>query len=71
MLCKLLDVDTSCREEVAHANNEAHEARVQRDKAVKELHASHLEIQTWKQEANAVKATVRRWCIYCRHNMHL
>lgn len=54
----LLDVDTNCREEVAHANNEAHEARVQRDKALKELHASHLEIQTWKQEANAVKATL-------------
>lgn len=43
---------------MARTASEIREAKAERDKALKSLHASHLESQSWKQELTSCKAAV-------------
>ena len=44
---------------MARALADTREAKLERDKAVRDLHAFQLEAQSWKQEVVASKASVR------------
>ena len=46
--------------ETREAREETHEARAERDKIARDLHATTLEAQGWKQEASDAKAAVRQ-----------
>jgi len=52
-------VESQSRQEVARALADTREAKLERDKAVRDLHAFQLEAQSWKQEVVASKASVR------------
>ncbi|KIM43118.1 hypothetical protein M413DRAFT_9890 [Hebeloma cylindrosporum] len=51
-------VESQSRQEVARALADAREAKLERDKAVRDLHAFQLEAQSWKQEVVASKASL-------------
>jgi len=53
------EVESQSRMEVARAMAEIREAKIERDKAYKELHATQMESQSWKQEVVTTKAAVR------------
>jgi hypothetical protein len=67
MCVKFTEVEAQARQEVARAMNETREAKMERDIALKDLHNSHLDLQSWKQELAASKAAVR--LIYLVLNM--
>ncbi|KAF9568793.1 hypothetical protein CPC08DRAFT_702388 [Agrocybe pediades] len=52
------EVESQSRMEVARAMAEAREARVDRDKAYKDLHTAQMESQSWKQEVITTKAAL-------------
>ncbi|KAF6757372.1 hypothetical protein DFP72DRAFT_1044263 [Ephemerocybe angulata] len=56
----IADVEARARTEVARAVAEANEARHQRDKALKDLHAAQIEAEAARREGVASKAAVRR-----------
>ncbi len=57
-VCQFKELENQAREQIAHATAELRDARVERDKAIKDLHMAQLESQSWKQEAAATKAVV-------------
>ncbi|KAF8964363.1 hypothetical protein BDZ97DRAFT_902787 [Flammula alnicola] len=52
------EVESQSRQEVAHAMADTRDAKMERDKAFRELHACQLESQSWKQEVAASKAAL-------------
>ncbi|KAF9483371.1 hypothetical protein BDN70DRAFT_918432 [Pholiota conissans] len=52
------EIEIQARQEVARAMNETREARLERDKALKDLHNSHLDLHSWKQELASSKAAL-------------
>lgn len=58
MVRQFAELESQSRLEVARLNAEVREAKLERDKAVKDLHAFQLESHNWKQEIVAAKASV-------------
>ncbi|KAG5638706.1 hypothetical protein H0H81_010688 [Sphagnurus paluster] len=50
------DVENQARREVAQANADSREARLERDRALEDLHAAQLEGQAWEKEVASVNA---------------
>ncbi|KAG6890821.1 hypothetical protein C0995_003254 [Termitomyces sp. Mi166 len=54
----LAEVENRARQDVAEANSDAREARLERDKTLQAFHAAQLEVQELQKEVASVKATV-------------
>ena len=69
MSLQLATVEDQARGEVARANDEAAEARNERDDALKALHAMQLEEKEWRRREDGWKAVVRfASCVLLDHS---